>query len=292
VPAASGRIDWSSDDSAEVLRKIAAPTATPACRRMLFGQPCRLFDDAHPASAATLARAPAGSPGEVVAARPGAAARTVDGAVWIGHVRRGEGGARLSSSPPRAAFAAGCAGLPELAMVPLLRDAGDEWDELRYAEFGPPARAWAGWLRLPQRRDVRRASAPPARRAALAHARHAGAGAGRRQPTSSATASTCTTSRPPQRAGDSAADASMAQHQRHRRRGAGAAHDDRPPHRGRAARQRRRRRLLPGAGRRPRSGRTTGVVLNPHYKNMGNLYGSEYWTYRCRAASASAPAAR
>ncbi|HYH22234.1 MAG TPA: enoyl-CoA hydratase-related protein [Azospirillum sp.] len=23
----------------------------------------------------------------------------------------------------------------------------------------------------------------------------------------------------------------------------------------------------------------TGVVLNPHYKGMGNLYGSEYWTY-------------
>mgnify|MGYP000332736098 CR=1 FL=1 len=22
-----------------------------------------------------------------------------------------------------------------------------------------------------------------------------------------------------------------------------------------------------------------GVMLNPHYKNMGNLYGSEYWTY-------------
>ncbi|PWB62501.1 MAG: hydrogenase maturation protein, partial [Betaproteobacteria bacterium] len=22
-----------------------------------------------------------------------------------------------------------------------------------------------------------------------------------------------------------------------------------------------------------------GVVLNPHYKGMGNLYGSEYWTY-------------
>jgi putative two-component system protein, hydrogenase maturation factor HypX/HoxX len=22
-----------------------------------------------------------------------------------------------------------------------------------------------------------------------------------------------------------------------------------------------------------------GVVLNPHYKNMGNLYGSEYWSY-------------
>lgn len=23
----------------------------------------------------------------------------------------------------------------------------------------------------------------------------------------------------------------------------------------------------------------TGVILNPHYKNMGNLYGSEFWTY-------------
>ena len=23
----------------------------------------------------------------------------------------------------------------------------------------------------------------------------------------------------------------------------------------------------------------TGIVLNPHYKGMGKLYGSEYWTY-------------
>jgi putative two-component system hydrogenase maturation factor HypX/HoxX len=22
-----------------------------------------------------------------------------------------------------------------------------------------------------------------------------------------------------------------------------------------------------------------GVLLNPHYRNMGNLFGSEYWTY-------------
>lgn len=36
----------------------------------------------------------------------------------------------------------------------------------------------------------------------------------------------------------------------------------------------------------------TGVVLNPHYKGMGNLYGSEYWTYllprRCGEAGALA----
>lgn len=35
-----------------------------------------------------------------------------------------------------------------------------------------------------------------------------------------------------------------------------------------------------------------GVVLNPHYKNMGNLYGSEYWTYLLprRLGGAGAPA--
>jgi putative two-component system hydrogenase maturation factor HypX/HoxX len=35
-----------------------------------------------------------------------------------------------------------------------------------------------------------------------------------------------------------------------------------------------------------------GVILNPHYKGMGNLYGSEYWTYLLpRRASRAAAAA-
>ncbi len=28
-----------------------------------------------------------------------------------------------------------------------------------------------------------------------------------------------------------------------------------------------------------------GVMLNPHYKNMGNLFGSEFWTYLLRRVS-------
>jgi putative two-component system hydrogenase maturation factor HypX/HoxX len=40
----------------------------------------------------------------------------------------------------------------------------------------------------------------------------------------------------------------------------------------------------------------SGIVLNPHYRNMGNLYGSEYWTYllprRVGAAKARALMAR
>jgi putative two-component system hydrogenase maturation factor HypX/HoxX len=35
-----------------------------------------------------------------------------------------------------------------------------------------------------------------------------------------------------------------------------------------------------------------GVVLNPHYKNMGNLYGSEYWTYTLPRRVGAEPARR
>ena len=35
-----------------------------------------------------------------------------------------------------------------------------------------------------------------------------------------------------------------------------------------------------------------GVVLSPHYKDMGNLYGSEFWTYSLpRHAAPGLPAA-
>jgi putative two-component system hydrogenase maturation factor HypX/HoxX len=34
-----------------------------------------------------------------------------------------------------------------------------------------------------------------------------------------------------------------------------------------------------------------GVILNPHYKGMGNLYGSEYWTYLLPRRVAGTPAA-
>ncbi len=36
----------------------------------------------------------------------------------------------------------------------------------------------------------------------------------------------------------------------------------------------------------------TGVVLNPHYKDMGNLYGSEYWTYLLPRYTGATAAAR
>ncbi|MDA9389895.1 hydrogenase maturation protein [Bradyrhizobium sp. CCBAU 45394] len=75
-------IDWQHDSTATVLRKINSADGMPGLVDSLFFREVRLFDahEAHDIS---------GVPGTVIAQCEGALARaTVDGAVWIGHVRR------------------------------------------------------------------------------------------------------------------------------------------------------------------------------------------------------------
>jgi putative two-component system hydrogenase maturation factor HypX/HoxX len=104
-------IDWARDATDTVLAKIRAADGFPGVADVLFGVPCHLFD-AHRAAAGSAAGA---APGEVVARRDGALLRaTVDGAVWIGHVRRGDGEHRFKL-PAAVAFAAEAAHLPERA---------------------------------------------------------------------------------------------------------------------------------------------------------------------------------
>jgi putative two-component system protein, hydrogenase maturation factor HypX/HoxX len=75
-------IDWQRDDSEAVLRKIRSADGSPGLVDRLFGEPVRLHD-AQPACDLR------GEPGSVVAQCDGALARaTVDGAIWIGHVRK------------------------------------------------------------------------------------------------------------------------------------------------------------------------------------------------------------
>ncbi len=280
VTQADRALDWARHDAADVHRRIRSADGFPGAAGTLFGQPCNLFD-AQPASAAVSARAATSAPGVAVARRgPALLLRCAQGALWIGHVRRGltAGGAPALKLPATEAFAAEAATLPEWP-VALQRD-DDEWDELRYTEHGPP-QARVGWLandfhngamserqsrRLLQAlREVRR---QPTRVLVLAggadffsngihlHAIEAAA----------------------LREGDGAADASM--------RAIEAIDDvaleiltltDRltiAALRGNA-----------GAGgcflalAADRVWAHQGVLLNPHYKNMGNLYGSEYWTY-------------
>ncbi len=299
-------IDWRRDDSETIGRHLRAADGFPGVASTLFGQPAHLFD-AHPANAATRARAAGlGQPGDAIARRgPGVLVRTVDGAIWIGHVRRaptGPDGLTLKLATTRA-FAAECAALPEWP-APLERPAeGPEadWDELRYEEFGP-AEARVGWLEFAfhngamstrqceRLRDTLRALRQRPIKVLLLtggpdffsngiHLHDIEAAA----PEMGLT--------PGNSADDSAADASW--------RNINAMDDaalepltltDRltvAVLRGNA-----------GAGgcflalAADQVWAHAGVVQNPHYKNMGNLYGSEYWTYtlprRVGAAQAKA----
>jgi putative two-component system hydrogenase maturation factor HypX/HoxX len=123
-------IDWSADSTRTILQKLRAADGFPGVADSLFGTPCHLFD-AHPGTPDELRQA---APGEPIARRDGAILRaTIDGAVWIGHVKRAVGEHRFKL-PATAAFALEAAALPELE-VPLHRDASDpRWSELRYRE--------------------------------------------------------------------------------------------------------------------------------------------------------------
>ena len=123
---AERRIDWARDDSATVLRKIHAADGFPGVADSLFGQPCHLFD-AWPE--ATLR----GTPGAVIARRETALLRaTVDGAVWIGHVKR-EGSIKL---PATLAFEPQAQAIAEAPLEGYWRVKTPTWQDISYAENG------------------------------------------------------------------------------------------------------------------------------------------------------------
>ena len=74
-------IDWASDPTATVLRRIHAAEGHPGVLDAIDGIPFHLFG-------AHAERALRGRPGELIAQRHGAVCRaTVDGAVWITHLK-------------------------------------------------------------------------------------------------------------------------------------------------------------------------------------------------------------
>jgi putative two-component system hydrogenase maturation factor HypX/HoxX len=120
-------IDWARDDTAAVLRKIRSADGDPGLRDTLFGEPVHLYD-AHPAPGLQ------GAPGEALArSGPALARATRDGAVWIGHVRRKEG-AHPFKLPATLAFAGSVQELPEVR----------GYEDIAYEE-----RDGVGYLRFP-----------------------------------------------------------------------------------------------------------------------------------------------
>jgi putative two-component system hydrogenase maturation factor HypX/HoxX len=96
-------IDWTADDTATVLRKLRASDGTPGVRDGNI-----FLHDGTAAEGLTVC----GRPGEWIARQGDRLARaTTDGAVWIGHVRRAEAGAL--KLPAATVLADIAAGLPE-----------------------------------------------------------------------------------------------------------------------------------------------------------------------------------
>ncbi|MEQ8825389.1 MAG: hydrogenase maturation protein [Filomicrobium sp.] len=107
VRQASRRINWEQDDTATVLRKIASADGVPGCKDSLFGTDVFLYD-AHRAEG--LAN---GAPGTPLARSGGSVAvATGDGAVWIGRARM-VGPGRAIKLPVSMLFPEEVAALPE-----------------------------------------------------------------------------------------------------------------------------------------------------------------------------------
>ncbi len=258
-------IDWRNDDTETVLRKIRSADGAPGVEDVLFGRRFRLYD-AHEEDALR------GAPGAVVARRDGALCRaTRDGAVWIGHLKPVVSGEPALKLPAAMVLGAALAEVPELpvplhATTPLrtLR-------EIRYEE-----RNGVGYLHFDFYNGAMSVARCERLRAAYEYAR----------------------ARPTRvialmggpdfwsngihlnviEAADSPADESWrninAMNDLARAILATDSHLTIAALQGNA-----------GAGgvflalAADRVWARHGVVLNPHYKGMGNLYGSEYWTY-------------
>ena len=131
---ADRRVDWLQDSTATVMRRLLAADGVPGVLDELFGVPCHLFDaHAEHGWPPDLRRA---QPGSVVARRQHAVLRaTRDGAVWIGHVRRADQ-ADAFKLPVGQAFAQQTAALPAWDL-PLDAPQAAGWREIRYEAHGP-----------------------------------------------------------------------------------------------------------------------------------------------------------
>lgn len=125
IRQADRALAWATMPTTELLARINAADGFPGVADTLFGEPCQVFD-AWPE--ATLK----GPPGALLGRRETAVCRaTVDGALWIGHVKR-PGGLKL---PATLAFAE-TAELPEMPLAGWWKSPLATWQDIAYEEAG------------------------------------------------------------------------------------------------------------------------------------------------------------
>ncbi len=119
-------LDWGRADTATALRHLRAADGFPGVRDELLGLPVLLFDG----HADAVAR---GAPGRVIGRHGDAILRaTVDGAVWIGHLKRA-GDADAFKLPAAQVLGERLDGVPQVTPAPV---PGDAWPPIRYEEHG------------------------------------------------------------------------------------------------------------------------------------------------------------
>lgn len=257
---ADRQLDWQTMSSAEILARINAADGFPGVADTLFDQPCQLFD----AWPEALLK---GAPGALLARRETAICRaTRDGALWIGHLKRPDG----IKLPATQAFAE-AAELPELPLASWWKSATPTWQDIAYEEAGGVGflsfEFYNGAMSTAQCQRLtaafRWASERPTRVIVLRGGRDFWSN-GIHLNTIEAAASPPDESWANINAIDDLAEAIL-----------------------RCERQLTVAALAGNAG----AGGCflaracdqvwvrDGVMLNPHYKNMGNLFGSEFWTY-------------
>ncbi|MDO8704730.1 MAG: hydrogenase maturation protein [Sulfuricaulis sp.] len=262
---ADRRINWSTDDTRTVLRKIHSADGSPGVEDSFFGETHHLYD----ACAEDTLR---GAPGEIIARRHGAVCRaTGDGAVWIGHLKKIIPGEKSFKLPAARALQDKLHDVPEVPIPLDMPHACRTYRDIWYEEKNR-----VGYLHFDFYNGAMSTEQCQRLRAAYLQARQ--------RPTrvivlmggsdfwSNGLHLNCI------EAADSPADESW--------RNINAMDDlaqaiiTTDSHLTIAALQ----------GNTAAGGvflalsadhafARDGVVLNPHYKNMGNLYGSEYWTY-------------
>jgi putative two-component system hydrogenase maturation factor HypX/HoxX len=123
-------IDWQRDTTETVLRKINSADGMPGLVDSLFFEDVRMFD-------AHEARGIFGVPGTVVAQCDGALARaTMDGAVWIGHVRQlAPKSLKRSAAKVFAAQAASLPRRPDCGYAPIEYREHGEVGELQFSFY-------------------------------------------------------------------------------------------------------------------------------------------------------------
>ena len=130
-------IDWARDDTAAALRKVHAADGAPGVLDEVLGLPVTLHG-AHLEGGPL----PPAAPGSVIAQRDGAILRrTRDGALWITHLKRADGGEPDFKLPAAMVLGGRLAGVPASVLAPEAVVKEPTWREIRYDET-----ADVGWL--------------------------------------------------------------------------------------------------------------------------------------------------